>query len=360
MECIINKEVNYFNEALMLALKAFNDKNENNELLDYSKISLTKEEFYEKYKNIIEYFEKTRLECISISDDYKDLENIFKETTENITIPNILIYSNLKNSIKDYTKDEFLLHIKKSLISSITYRTGEVLEINNIDNMDLVDKVIIFNDSQKYILLKMLNNTSNILDYFYEYINKLEDMLKESFNMIKDTYYKLLESIKDIDVLMLKDVEELKKQSIFSEIKKCKVYLFLNLDTQVNLSIFDDEDNLRVIAFLGFLQLLVKDYILNLNEKKDYMKKKLSVISDQTRLDILLLLSNKKLFGKEIAEKLEVSKSGISYHLNLLVEYGLLQMEIDGKKIYYSLNINGFNEIISFLESIIKNSKLNK
>lgn len=355
MKTKISRQINYFNEALILASKAFSqmDGGDDGGLIDYGAINIVKSEFDEKNKDIIEYFEAVRLDSMSIVNEYKDLSDLFRQSENNPEIFNVLIYSKLKKSIRDYSRKGFMEHIKSALISNVSVRTGERIDEDDIDYLTLMEKLYIFDNLQKYALLKLLNNTSGSMDRLFEMVGSLEDILKKRFAIIEHKYEELREKLKDMDVFEQKELSSVKNQPIFSDIKECEVYLNINFSSAVSLSVTGEEKNLKAIVFIGLLPLLLKDYTSDLHEKKDDIQKRLSTLSDPTRFNVLYLLSQEKVFGKEISERLDISKGTVSYHLNALVEEGLVQMEIIGKKVYYSLNKKGFEEVIAFLNSMI-------
>lgn len=354
MKIKVIDEVNYFTEALIVASKFFTNDEKQEECIDYSKINISKNEFNEKYKEIIEYFESVRGEALSIIENYKDLAELFNNSGDNFpSISNMFIFSKLKNSINDYSKEELVKYVKGILISSINFNTNEKID-EEIDLLTLMEKLYIFDDKQKYHLLKLLNNTSNILDKFYEFIIEFEEMLRKKFYLIERIYSEFKKKLEYFDVYELKGLKDFKEQPIFKKIVESNIYLFINHSLQCSLSVFgEEEDKLTALVDIGFLPFLLKDYNLDMDEKKEDIQKKLSIISDSTRFNILYLLSKQKSFGKEIAEKLDISKGTVSYHLNSLADEQFVQVEIDGKKVFYSLNKRGFEEVVSFLKTMI-------
>lgn len=81
--------------------------------------------------------------------------------------------------------------------------------------------------------------------------------------------------------------------------------------------------------------------------KKDELLKKLKSISDKTRLNIILLLIDKKMCVCELSTILKMSQPRISRHLRILTESGILKYEKVAQKVFYSLNRDDkINEII--------------
>ena len=74
-----------------------------------------------------------------------------------------------------------------------------------------------------------------------------------------------------------------------------------------------------------------------------------NALADPVRRDILLSLKQKSLTAGEIAEKYDLSKSTISYHLSLLKKADLVTERKYKNFIYYDINISVFEEMIIWL-----------
>lgn len=84
-------------------------------------------------------------------------------------------------------------------------------------------------------------------------------------------------------------------------------------------------------------------------------------LSDETRREILKMLSERDMTAGEIAEKFQKAWPTISHHLEILKQAGLITDERKGKYIVYSLNTTIFQEIIMwFMEALNKKEEKNK
>ena len=66
-----------------------------------------------------------------------------------------------------------------------------------------------------------------------------------------------------------------------------------------------------------------------------------NVLSDETRLKILYILGKRKLSGMEILRQVTVTQSTLSYHLRMMVEAKILNIEYVWKYSYYTINAEG-------------------
>ncbi len=61
-------------------------------------------------------------------------------------------------------------------------------------------------------------------------------------------------------------------------------------------------------------------------------------IAEPTRYKMLQLLSEKKYYGQEIADALDITKTTAFYHLNFLLSLKVIKLEKNSQKNYYSLD----------------------
>jgi ArsR family transcriptional regulator len=79
------------------------------------------------------------------------------------------------------------------------------------------------------------------------------------------------------------------------------------------------------------------------------LAKKFKALGDQTRLNIFLLLAERKICVKSLAENFEITESAVSQHLKILREAEL----IVGKKEGYYTHYNVQRKVIKELEGIL-------
>lgn len=70
-------------------------------------------------------------------------------------------------------------------------------------------------------------------------------------------------------------------------------------------------------------------------------------LSDPIRRDILTKLKVRNMTPSELATHFPISKPSLSHHLNILKQANLVDSEKDGQKIYYSINITVFYEVMN-------------
>ena len=91
-----------------------------------------------------------------------------------------------------------------------------------------------------------------------------------------------------------------------------------------------------------------RDLVKTANVFKDF--------SVPIRLEILDLLKDGEECACVLLEKLDLTQSGLSYHMKILVESGIVTARDEGKWVYYTISEQGRQEIIQmFLECTASN-----
>lgn len=114
----------------------------------------------------------------------------------------------------------------------------------------------------------------------------------------------------------------------------------------------------KAVRYFGKDQILLYKIFETEEENQNRFKllQYLKVLSDPTRFEILeLLQNNEPMYGKQIAEYMNLSTPTISHHLDQLKDVGFINEERDKNLKYFSANKNNINQFISIL-----NKTLNK
>src|SRR2546427_204861 len=75
-------------------------------------------------------------------------------------------------------------------------------------------------------------------------------------------------------------------------------------------------------------------------------------LSDETRLEIVRLLSHGERCVCELQSVLDAAQSRLSFHLKTLKDAGLVSDRRDGRWIYYALNRDALDEIAEFASGV--------
>ncbi|MFM1515005.1 ArsR/SmtB family transcription factor [Helcococcus ovis] len=345
-------QINYFNEALLLANYLFNnDESFDTEIFDENeKYVINKKQLDSEFNQLEEFLIKIRKKGRKLIKENSEFENLFYIYKEenNPNIMYMMIYSNLKTSILEYNNDELSKLFNKMFISNMESQ-GFNYEDNNM--IKFIDEISIFNDKQKYAILKFMNNINGMFDRFIDFIEKLENIIKEYIKIIE---YKLLDFDLDFDeIIKFKDFNIIKDTDVYKQIKEIDLKIFIQLNQLIAFSV--EEKNKKILGtfFLGYIPLLKKMHLRDEQTEEDIYNK-LCAISDEKRFELLNILSNGKKYGKELSDLLGISTGTVSHHITSLMENNLINSEIDGKKIYYTINKKSIESIIKYLQEIIE------
>lgn len=77
-------------------------------------------------------------------------------------------------------------------------------------------------------------------------------------------------------------------------------------------------------------------------------------LSDPTRREILTLLKKGSMTAGGIADHFDTTGATVSHHLNILRQAGLIEDRKSGKYIYYELNTTVFQEVLSWIQTLME------
>lgn len=86
---------------------------------------------------------------------------------------------------------------------------------------------------------------------------------------------------------------------------------------------------------------------------KKQQAKVFKAFCDETRLQVLELLSSGEMCACVLLESLDIAQSTLSHHMKILVESGVVVGRKDGKWTHYSLSNSGSTEALMLLEQVL-------
>lgn len=81
------------------------------------------------------------------------------------------------------------------------------------------------------------------------------------------------------------------------------------------------------------------------------MDAQLRAIADPTRRRILELATRRELAAGEIAERFEITRAGVSQHIHVLLDAGLLSVRREATRRFYRANVEGLALLRKRLDS---------
>lgn len=87
---------------------------------------------------------------------------------------------------------------------------------------------------------------------------------------------------------------------------------------------------------------------LSLDQKFEHYQHLFKALSDKKRLHIMHeLTANGRMCVCDLADKLQIPQSKLSYHLKILLDAEFIEKETEGTWSYYTLNVKQVNHILS-------------
>lgn len=229
----------------------------------------------------------------------------------------------------------------------------------NVDKK-LIEKALLDDNYLNILYSKNSFIISNYLSLKMLFMDK-NSFIKEFFN-----------ALKKLNSLKFKEYFKLQLSQLNYENSKIEKLLYnmtpLEVSEELMGKTFKNRGPYKEFIFIPSIFLSLKSirywddkqlFIYSISNKPFTNKnitKILKTISDNTRFEILDLLSkNKSMIGKELSKELNVSTPTISHHIDELKEIGFINEERVKNSKYYSLNKKQINDFFNMLNEKFKN-----
>lgn len=355
MNYIIKNQINYFNEALLLAIHVCNVEKEKDFDL-YIKgrnIEVFGDGVVNQYQDLIYFLKTIRHEARGYFEKRSELGIYFRNFRESNSpeILYFLTYSKLEQSIEDYKKEELFTKIKVEFVKNMLSMGYDLTEELSFEE---IDKLVVFTERQRYAIYKLLHDINGTFDLLYNLVLFFEKTIRKNTKGLKKILTNTYKKLEDTDLFRL-DTEKILEPIIKSnKIENIEVTCLIQFSEVFGFSMFEEDKTKDIIGYL-FLGLVPFDLhgITNTSEdNKNEMFNKFTLLSDTTRFNIIVLLSKGAMFGREISEHLNISTGTISHHLSNLLQEQIITSEVKGKRIYYSLNTPELKRMSQFLKQL--------
>lgn len=216
----------------------------------------------------------------------------------------------------------YVVH-EKSLESE---KIKEKIDTLNRNNMDKT--------TASFTSIQYLRRHSNeIQDKFVDFCEFLLPIYEQAYQPARPLAVKALKTFKEVmpDFKAFMDMIPMLDESLIPIGIEVKVYVTSMMSGA--LFIHDFDDKVEAIIGSGITYFLTDEF----KEKQKIQFYK--CLSENTKLKILSLIRDEKLCAADLVERLDMSKSNISHHLNQLATANLIQLaEREGKRTYYMVN----------------------
>lgn len=262
--------------------------------------------------------------------EYLDIKDVEKLAYDSENCSDDMLRIKLINSINEELEEKNYSVLDSKCSTNDYIKALEKLEFKEDTNWKFIK---IFMDPLKYYksLAKIIMDNKDIFHNAYkevesnvkEFVIKLEENKEDMFNKLKKNIG-LHDEAYD-NVIIYPSVARYRTIKTRLKEKKEIMYYGINFDILFNLS-NGVYDNVKLV-------------------------RKLKILSDKSKFEILQLLKEKSMFGQEIAQKLKLTTATVSHHMNSLICANFVYMERKNGKTYFTLNND---EIKIFLVNLNK------
>ena len=291
----------------------------------------------------------------TLEDIYSDLSRFMKHELNNFFVPPFdlgykLIFKFIIDDTDIVSVSSLIRNIKKADANYITDTISEIYFKKKFEfSEDLISNIKKLNldmEKEDYLIDFILNNKeihnriTSLLNYFDKEVYaplkddilyilkmeriKMEDMFYADSAVFFDKY------LKDINFVKNKPIRV--HPSLFKQIWKDS--LVTKYRFWINLGVHSNRQN-------------------NADLKKKNILQLYKILSDKTRLDMVLLLLDKQYFVNELADKLNISSPAVSHHISYLNKLNLVELRRDDHRYYYLLNRERLEELLGHSNDLL-------
>lgn len=136
---------------------------------------------------------------------------------------------------------------------------------------------------------------------------------------------------------------------------------FMQMNT-INLMAKSDDDKEEIVTpYMVYMGILFDENFtirtITTGEKdssyEEDVRKILKLLSDKSKFEILASIKEKKAYGSELAKQLDLTTATISHHMGALLSAGLIQMEKEDTRVYYSGKTEELREALEYCLDVL-------
>lgn len=302
----------------------------------------------------------------SITADEGVIEKLFKPYTvahdnrvvstdfaANLVVQNILNYFNTEGCFKALREsgERVLNNSICNWISKTTdYLSPKERLIGDRELFDTINESMLPPEAKLLIL--------DISMHYDKYVDMLESAVMpvaKAFEESEDLTHPL------IDVYCSKFTDDMDASKYRCDMLDEKKYELYSIDIfplityyQHQLVMFQhgDDGNHSAKIGVGVLYHFLHDNYMGTMDDREKLASYMNVIGGKNRFNIVSRLADGPVYGRELARLLDVAPATVSQHMSLLMAAGVVKLENEGSKVYYSLNKDGMRELIELQKRV--------
>lgn len=322
------------------------------------------------------------------------LDDKMEEKLDSIVEISEYIYSNMNlnnerlNFYFHSINEEFVCFAKLILLIQITVSRntleGKIELLDNLDQFEIYNHILSLLSENGSLGQSWDQSSKEITDYL-KVLEKVDIVLEDKWSLFKiflnyKSYLAELEEILGEVINLIKDKEAI-IQGMLSEFTSYWSDYFKSnnmneyIESSLNLNISSIANEVMIVPTIAGCNGISCTMSFHSDGKLDgkclYMHKGvlfgesinirlknldksqvttlLKLLSDKSKLDILIYIKDKKAYGQELASHFNLTTATISHHMSTLHQAGLINLERDTNRVYYSLNKE---KLLRFLDDV--------
>lgn len=263
----------------------------------------------------------------------------------------IIIKNNIESSeeLIEQIKGTYCLDFIKTIYNEYKLNTP-------FDSENSVLKEVLTKEFDEETALFFLQTKNHPEEYHDKVIKVFETFNNLYYKPFENKIYKFMEKkLKEQNALFERDnikfLNTIGLDNCFKAINEGEeLKIFVSFFLDLGLFHFNMDDTL--ILLYGHTMEQRLDKKVNLEETKNLFK----VLSDERRLEIIRMTSQRPWYNKELADYFNLTTATLSYHLNLLLDIGILDSKSSmNNRYYYTTNKENLNKMIdSALHNVLE------
>ncbi len=359
MNVKLNREPHWLYETLSLLTLGFDDDPAYplSFINDPATYQMSREEIGERLGQTTVYLKTVYTHTRKLVAEYKDVEKYFRSKGFNAAI----LASDLDRveslSCKEY-KAALFRHVLLAAMETGTEESDLDFSMEpNVGNLFAALTKTNWSDTDKLQIMELFQSSEADFPRMHELMKRAEAVLISQYELIKEKY---VSTVENYSKNQSEEAKNILSQTIklFGSLDFDNIYLSLGIVTLNQLSLvvpFTDSRSCYVAFGLDFVRLNeMKDLGVKMEEQ---LLRRLKALADGNKLKIVRLISQRPMYLKELSEALGITTATVSHHVSQLMEEKLIRFEMDGRKIYYSVNTAEFVSLAASIAEIAERSK---
>ncbi|MBR0156550.1 MAG: helix-turn-helix transcriptional regulator [Clostridia bacterium] len=211
-------------------------------------------------------------------------------------------------------------------------------EFDSVNMAKIVSSVneILVDTEDKWAIIDCISNPCEHLERLRPLVIEVMKQIKEKSKEFSDFIVEEMQSLCGDSTFPAKLGEVIRREVKQKDVANAKVYTSLFSFNGVDMTYESDSFAFNRIIIGIYINTLIE--LIGKNNSPAPHLNMLKILSDPNRFNILHELCHRQSYGQELADKFGGARSAIYYHLEKLLGYGLIDLEMTEYRMLYTMN----------------------